>query len=144
MFTGRELDAETGLYYYRARYYDPQIGRFITTNPVGLAELTNIYSYAENAPVLFGDPSGLPDPPPTQLPDVTAAPFAPIPYPSIQEPRAPPQTPVSLGDEAGPRTDGGIPASGGDEPGFLTGLISPRNMDDVTLPVSSCVLIHGA
>ncbi len=32
-FTGREYDKETGLYYYRARYYDPEIGRFISKDP---------------------------------------------------------------------------------------------------------------
>jgi RHS repeat-associated protein len=33
-FTGREFDAEIGLYYYRARYYDPQLGRFISEDPL--------------------------------------------------------------------------------------------------------------
>ena len=32
-YTGRELDAETGLYYYRARYYDPAVGRFLSEDP---------------------------------------------------------------------------------------------------------------
>jgi len=35
MFTGRRLDDETGNYYYRARYYKPQIGRFLQTDPIG-------------------------------------------------------------------------------------------------------------
>jgi len=35
MFTGRRFDIETGLYYYRARYYNPYIGRFLQTDPVG-------------------------------------------------------------------------------------------------------------
>jgi RHS repeat-associated protein len=34
-FTGRELDAEAGLYYYRACYYDPEIGRFLSEDPLG-------------------------------------------------------------------------------------------------------------
>jgi RHS repeat-associated protein len=34
-FTGREYDRETGLYYYRARYYDPGIGRFLSEDPIG-------------------------------------------------------------------------------------------------------------
>jgi RHS repeat-associated protein len=34
-FTGRERDSETGLYYYRARYYSPKIGRFLQTDPIG-------------------------------------------------------------------------------------------------------------
>ncbi|MCL4244488.1 MAG: RHS repeat-associated core domain-containing protein, partial [Candidatus Dadabacteria bacterium] len=35
-YTGREYDAESGLYYYRARYYDPSIGRFLQEDPIGL------------------------------------------------------------------------------------------------------------
>jgi len=35
-YTGREFDSETGLYYYRARYYDPRIGRFIQKDPIGM------------------------------------------------------------------------------------------------------------
>jgi RHS repeat-associated protein len=34
-YTGREWDPETGLYYYRARYFDPKIGRFISEDPIG-------------------------------------------------------------------------------------------------------------
>ena len=36
-FTGREFDDTTGLYYYRARWYDAQIGRFISEDPIGFA-----------------------------------------------------------------------------------------------------------
>lgn len=61
-FTGQELDSETGLYYYEARYYDPVIGRFITEdnwegdlmNP----QTFNKYSYTVNNPVNNIDPSG--------------------------------------------------------------------------------------
>jgi len=35
--TAREYDSETGLYYYRARYYDPKAGRFITRDPISFA-----------------------------------------------------------------------------------------------------------
>ena len=55
-FTGRDWDAETGLYYYRARYYSAPLGRFPSQDPV-LAP--NRYSYADNAPQLKTDPSGL-------------------------------------------------------------------------------------
>lgn len=34
-YTGRRLDPETGLYYYRARYYSPTLGRFLQTDPIG-------------------------------------------------------------------------------------------------------------
>ncbi len=50
-FTGREFDTETNLYYYRARYYDPQTGRFISEDPAGFAESgTNVYAYVFDNP----------------------------------------------------------------------------------------------
>ena len=58
-FTGREWDAETQLYFYRARYYDPQLGRFLSEDPIGLAGGINPYVYAGNDPVNHKDPYGL-------------------------------------------------------------------------------------
>jgi RHS repeat-associated protein len=58
-FTGRERDDETGLYYYRARYYDPQIGRFISKDPIGFKGGLNLYAYVGNNPVREIDPYGL-------------------------------------------------------------------------------------
>ncbi len=58
-YTGREQDAESGLYYYRARYYDPELGRFISEDPIGFGGGINYYAYVKNNPVIFGDPSGL-------------------------------------------------------------------------------------
>ena len=46
-YTGREQDTETGLYYYRARYYDPAIGRFISEDPIGFGGGTNFYAYVK-------------------------------------------------------------------------------------------------
>ena len=59
-FTGREFDAESGLYYYRARYYDPALGQFIQSDPIGFAAGDlNIYAYVGNDPFNWTDPTGL-------------------------------------------------------------------------------------
>jgi RHS repeat-associated protein len=57
-FTGREWDVELGLYYYRARYYDPEVGRFLSRDPLGLAAGPNPYTYVNNSPTNAIDPSG--------------------------------------------------------------------------------------
>ena len=57
-FTGREPDA-TGLTYFRARYYDPTLGRFTQRDPIGLAGGLNPYTYVSNSPQNFTDPLGL-------------------------------------------------------------------------------------
>jgi RHS repeat-associated protein len=56
-YTGRESDSETSLYYYRARYYDPRLGRFISEDPA--RDGLNLYGYVGNSPVSFSDPLGL-------------------------------------------------------------------------------------
>jgi RHS repeat-associated protein len=63
-YTGREMDPETGLYYYRARYYDPAAGRFIGEDPLGIEGGINSYRYVSNGPANSTDPLGLcpPDP----------------------------------------------------------------------------------
>lgn len=61
-YAGEIYDEETGLYYLRARYYDPALGRFINEdtvegqidNPLSL----NLYSYCYNNPLIFIDPTG--------------------------------------------------------------------------------------
>ncbi len=57
-YTGREND-NTGLYYYRARYYDPNIGRYISSDPMGLAGGLNTYAYVGGNPLNYVDPWGL-------------------------------------------------------------------------------------
>jgi RHS repeat-associated protein len=59
-YTSRGYDEETGLYFYRARYYDSTSGRFITEDPIRFAGGdVNFYAYVENNPVKFVDPFGL-------------------------------------------------------------------------------------
>lgn len=59
-YAGRELDSDTGLYYYRARWYDSQAGRFLSEDPLGIAGGdVNFYVYVGNSPVNWTDPLGL-------------------------------------------------------------------------------------
>ena len=60
-YTGREFDTETGLYFYRARYYDPSVGRFLSEDPGQFYGGMNFYSYVGNEPSLYVDPLGLLD-----------------------------------------------------------------------------------
>ena len=57
-YTGREDDG-LGLYYYRARYYNPSQGRFISEDPIELAGGVNLYAYVGGNPISFVDPMGL-------------------------------------------------------------------------------------
>ena len=57
-YSGREFDSETGIYYYRARYYDPSAGRFLGEDPIVLGGV-NAYSFVENRPTSLIDPAGL-------------------------------------------------------------------------------------
>ena len=83
-YTGRENDG-TGLYYYRARYYSPELQRFISENPIRLAGGdVNFFAYARNNPVNYTDPLGLQN----------------APLPPIGWPGEPPDAPGS--DEPGP------------------------------------------
>jgi len=59
LFTGRRFDTETGLYYYRARYYNASIGRFLQTDPIGYGDGMNMYAYCGNNATNCTDPSGL-------------------------------------------------------------------------------------
>jgi RHS repeat-associated protein len=59
-FTSREYDSESGLYFYRGRYYDPKAGRFINRDPIGFAGGdVNLFRYVQNNPINFVDPEGL-------------------------------------------------------------------------------------
>ena len=58
-YTARESDPETGLYYYRARYYDPLAGRFLSEDPIPQVDGHNAYAYVANNPTIFRDPLGL-------------------------------------------------------------------------------------
>ncbi|GMU65361.1 MAG: hypothetical protein AMXMBFR36_16350 [Acidobacteriota bacterium] len=58
-FTGREWDSEIDLYYYRARYYDPTLGQFISEDPIDFKNGLSRYAYVLGQPTGLVDPSGL-------------------------------------------------------------------------------------
>ena len=56
---GQQYDQGSRLYFMRARYYDPDLGRFLSEDPIGISGGLNLYAYAGNDPVNMWDPSGL-------------------------------------------------------------------------------------
>lgn len=59
LWQGREYSWNTGLYYFRARWYDPITGRWLSKDPIGIAGGLNQYVFCGNNPVNFRDPFGL-------------------------------------------------------------------------------------
>jgi len=58
LYQGRRYDSETNLYYYRARYYDPIMGRFLSTDPMGYKDSMNLYQAFNMNGMNFVDPLG--------------------------------------------------------------------------------------
>ena len=59
LFQGREYSWSTGLYNFRARWYDPETGRWLSNDPIGISGGLNQYVFCANNPVMFDDPFGL-------------------------------------------------------------------------------------
>ncbi len=58
LYTGREYDREINLYYLRARYYDANLGRFISRDPIGMKDNVNLYGYVGNSSLNYTDRMG--------------------------------------------------------------------------------------
>lgn len=58
-YTGQRFDSEMDLYYYKARYYSPALGRFLQPDPIGYLAGLNLYTYVNNQPLSYTDPTGL-------------------------------------------------------------------------------------
>jgi RHS repeat-associated protein len=55
-FTGKQVDSDTGLYYFNARWYDSELGRFVTEDPA--RDGSNWYEYCRDNPLKYTDPTG--------------------------------------------------------------------------------------
>ncbi len=58
-YTGQQYLGGLNLYYYKARFYSPTLGRFLQTDPIGTQDDLNLYAYVGNNPINFNDPDGL-------------------------------------------------------------------------------------
>gem|GEM_PF-4106923 len=58
-YTGQRFDSDTGLYYYKARYYSPKLGRFLQPDPIEFSGGINFYAYTKNTPLAMVDIMGL-------------------------------------------------------------------------------------
>jgi RHS repeat-associated protein len=57
-YTGKERDIENGLYYHGARYYAPWLGRWVSCDPKGLVDGTNLFAYGRDNPIIHADRTG--------------------------------------------------------------------------------------
>ncbi len=106
-YTGRENDA-TGLYFHRARYYNPSFQRFISGDPIGFNGGINLYAYVGDDPIDFADPLGLGKKPPRRPKPGKPRPPCP-PTPPTPPPPNPPQSPTPPPAPSKPRRRGLTP-----------------------------------
>ena len=108
-YTGRNSDSEDALDYYRARYYDPSSGRFLSEDPFRSLSGLNRYKYVSNHPLIFNDPLGLTE---TCTPDGETQLTPWLPYSTTAVPitgwTLPPN---GAGETGGPDEDSGVAAA---------------------------------
>jgi len=100
-YTARESDIETGLYYYRARYYDQSGGRFLSEDPLGFEGGYNFYEYGQDSPENLIDPFGLQSTIPPGCSPPFASPCGPPMYGDPQPWKIPPPAPRPPSPPAG-------------------------------------------
>jgi RHS repeat-associated protein len=89
-FPGQYYDPKTGLHYNYFRYYNPQTGRYITPDPIGLEGGINLFAYVQNQPINKIDPLGLQNVP--ELPPIIPLPRLPkLPFPPTSPKKPPPE-----------------------------------------------------
>lgn len=120
---GQYLDEETGLHYNRFRYYSPELGRFLSRDPLGFLAELNFYRYAKNNPINTSDPLGL-SPLGPSLPHLSP-PLTSVAVPSATVVTAP--TPPSP-----PSIPGGQPAAAA-----TAGQLNPTLNQQVSLPCAT-------
>lgn len=139
-FTGQRFDNDVGLYYYGARYYDPDLGRFTAADSLILQfnnpQDLNRYSYVNNNPLKYIDPSGhvVAVPPPViSYPPVPPPPHLPPPAP---EPPTPPETGGG---------GGGSGSSGGSSAGAIGGPGTPpkEKVPPITIRIKDTFTVHS-
>ncbi len=104
-YTGQEYDADTGLYYYNARWYNPGTGKFMSKDPIGFAAGdTNQYRYVGKGSASFVDPSGLAG----TWWDLHSSPFTSLPFapPSSGSSATPRGGGLTIGDQLLPYLEG--------------------------------------
>ena len=135
-YTGREFDAETSLYYMRARYFDPSTGRFLNEDPIGFAGGSDFYSYVDGDPTSLVDLLGLQGtgtataPAPVTTPTQPVRPTPPVPSDPVITPKPPTS---SVGRILGNLLDDALGVAGDIAGAGAIILFSPVNAGDPAL-----------
>jgi RHS repeat-associated protein len=135
-YIGKERDLETGFYYCSTRYYAPWLGRWISTDPKGIAGGINLYGYSRENPVVLRDPGGQdPDTPVVQKQENLTLDIPDLFIVKRYIPPPPPPPPKNAGSNAGLQNlTNGNPPSGFAAPGHFQDEVDVGGALTLTLP----------